>query len=706
MRSRVGRAPAWLLLAGIVALSAGIRLWLVRSMVAPFIFIDELYYSELAKSLADDGTFAIRGEAIRGYSVTYPALVAPAWGLFDDGVTAYNAAKSINAVAMSLVAIPAYLLAVRVARPSLALLAAAIAVAIPSMAYTATITTESLFYPVATLFALCLVRYLESPTTRRLLVLLAALALAYLTRSQAVTFLPVLVTAPIVLALFRGRRDELRRHLPLAGVLAGGALLVVVGQLVRGKSPLDLLGAYAAVGEEGHYDIGEILRYWLWHVEELILYLAVVPVAAVAILAARGRSLPPRLQELVAAAVALFAWSTLSVAMFSAGFADRVQDRYLFFLTPVLIAALVGWVELGGPRPRVVAPLAVGGALALTLVFPYQRFVTEGAKSDTLGLIPLWAFQEHLLGGRYWLTVAAVGVVLAAVFVLVRGRALVAVPLVLLALFVLLSRPVWTSDKGFVVAGKGALFQGIAGAPRTWIDDAVGGRGEVVALWTENADRFTINMNEFFNRSVGQVYYTERPSPGAINEVPLAVSADSGSEPDGLLRTPDDGVVEAPYALLDAGVDPDGKVIARDALLGVRVWALTGPLSDKTTVTGLYPYPDTWSKPLVTWRRVRCEPGILRVTVHSDPNLFTGTQSVRAASRVSRDVVVVSTHEVRVSTDPTTFNVRVGPDTDGVCAVRLRVTPTASPAAVIPGSDDDRVLGLHFDLLRYVPRTP
>ncbi|MFN8223070.1 MAG: glycosyltransferase family 39 protein [Gaiellales bacterium] len=696
--------PVWLLLAGIVALSAGVRLWLVRSMVAPFIFVDELYYSELAKSLAEHGTFAIREEAIRGYSVTYPALIAPAWGLFDDGVTAYNVAKSINAVAMSLVAIPAYFLAVRVARPSLALLAAAIAVAIPSMAYTGTITTESLFYPVATLFALALVRYLETPSTRRLIMLFGSLALAYLTRSQAVTFVPVLVTVPFVLAAIRGRRTELRPHGPLIGILFGGGVLVLVAQLVRGKSPLDLLGAYAAVGEEGHYDVGEILRYWLWHVEELILYLAVVPVAAVAILVARGRSLSPRLQELVAATVALFAWSTLSVAMFSAGFADRIQDRYLFFLTPTLIAALVGWVELGGPRPRLVAPLAALGALGLTLIFPFSRFVIEGAKSDTLGLIPLWAFKEHLLGGSYWLTVAAVGGALVALFLLVRGRSVVAVPLVLLVLFALLSRPVWTSDKGFVVAGKGALFQGIAGAPRTWIDDAVDGRGEVVALWTKGADRLTINMNEFFNRSVGQVYYTVDPTPGAINEIPLSLDADLVAQPpDGVFNTPGDGVVHAPFALLDPSVDPDGLVVAKDKILGMRVWRLRGPLADRTTVTGLYPYPDSWSGPFVTWRRVRCAPGSLAVTVHSDPNLFAGTQTVTAANRLSGDLVLVSRRRIPVSTDRRTFTVPVRPGADGVCTVRFAARPTANPAKVIPGSTDDRVLGMHFDGFVYRP---
>ena len=113
-------------------------------------------------------------------------------------------------------------------RDPLALLAAAIAVAIPSMAYTGTITTECLFYPVALCFALALVAYLELPSTRRLIVVLAVLALSYATRSQAVVFVPVLATAPLMLALLRGTRSGLRRFVPLWVVLGAVPLIGIL----------------------------------------------------------------------------------------------------------------------------------------------------------------------------------------------------------------------------------------------------------------------------------------------------------------------------------------------------------------------------------------------------------------------------------------------------------------------------------------------
>ncbi len=700
-RSSLARVPAWAWLAAIVLGSCLLRVWLVRGMVAPFIFIDELIYSELAKSVAEGGGYAIRGAPTSGYSLTYPALVAPAWGIFDDGVTAYNAAKSINAVVMSLAAIPTYFLAVRVARPSLALLAALIAVVVPSMAYTGTITTESLFYPVALGFALALVRYLERASLGRLAIMLGALVVAFFTRSQALAFVPVLLTAPLALAAIRGSRSELRRFALLYGVVFGGGVLVVAVQAIRGRSPFDLLGAYATVGES-QYDLGQVLRFWLWHVEVLVLYVAVVPVVALGVLIARGRSLPARVAEHVAVAITFLVWSTLAVGMFASRFApDRVQDRYLFFLTPLLVIALVAWVDLGAPRPRVSAATIAAIALLLALVFPYGRFIGEPAKSDTLALIPLWAFQEHLVASSFWGTVALVGGALVATLLFVPARWAVVVPLAVLVLFAVLSRPVWTSDKGFLVQGKGALRQGIADTSRTWIDDAVRGRGEVVALWTGNADRFTINMNEFFNRSVGGVFYTDTPTPGGLSEVP--VSQDGmliPMSPSGIFSLPNDGVIHAPFALLDPTVDANGRVIARSRTLGMRLWRLSGPLADKTEITGLFPYPDTWSGAEVTWTRVRCTPGALTVRLHSDANLFAGTQSVTAktASRVS----FVS---FPVTAERALLRIRVTPDAEGVCEVRFTVSPTANPAENTPGSTDDRILGAHFDAFTYVSDT-
>ena len=361
-----------------------------------------------------------------------------------------------------------------------------------------------------------------------------------------------------------------------------------------------------------------------------------------------------------------------------------MQDRYLFFLVPLLVAVLAAWVELGAPRPRV--PLVVGAvvAIGLVVVFPYVRFIGEPAKSDTFGLLPLWTANAHLLAGSYRVTVLAVALGLVALLAFVPARQAMVVPIVLLGLFVVLSRPVWSGPHGVLRSGEGALFQGIRGVPRDWIDERVAPGDEVAVLWTGRADRFTVNQNEFFNRRVGRVYYTSQPTPGGIGETPVRIDAD------GVVRTPTGGTVNAPYALLDGSVTPDGRVVARDDL-GTTLWRLRGPLSSLTSVSGLYPN-DTWSGARVRWKRLRCMGGRLLVGLHSDPTLFAGrltrvTAWVRGKPVASIAVAPEGTATLRVPLEAG----------NGTCVVRFTVSPTRVPAEVIPGNTDDRELGAHFD---------
>jgi hypothetical protein len=690
VREALRRVPPGAWLATIVVVSAGLRLAFVRGMPAPFIFVDELIYSELARSLADGTGYAVRGVETSGYSLLYPLLIAPAYAI-DDLVTAHSVAQAVNAAVMSLAALPAYALARRIATPGGALLVALGAVAVPSMAYVGTITTESLFYPVALVVALTLVRYLEQPSAGRTALLLVALAVAFATRSQALAFLPAVLTAPLVLAVLRGRRGELRRLVPIGAVLMAGLVAVLVAQAVRGRSPLDLLGSYSIVGESS-YDVGQVLRYWLWESEELVLYLAAVPVAVLVVLLAGARNAGERLQEHLAATVSLGVWSLAVVGAFTSRFAsDRVQDRYLFFLAPLLLACVAAWVAAGAPRPRVVAPLAVAATTLLAVAFPYERFLAEPVKSDTLGLVPLLALASLVPGLATWVVVALAGVALAALFLLVPARRSIVVLVAIVGLWGALGQVVWWSEKGFRVASEGALFQGIRSVPRSWIDDAVAGDSEVIALWTGSADRFTVNQNEFFSRAVGRVFYTEQPTPGGLPETKVTAGED------GVYRDARGVPVRAPYALLDQTVVPDGDVVARDEALGMTVWRLTGPLARTTTVTGLYPN-DTWSGAAVTWTRLRCRPGILRADLHSDPGLFTTPQRVRATTNgATATVVFPPTRTARL-------RIPVRPAADGTCVVRYTVTPTAVPADVLPGSSDDRRLGVHFDVLSYTPR--
>jgi len=249
-----------------VAGSTIVRAILARDLVAPFIMVDEIIWSEVARGIADAGEPLLRDEPDPGYSIVYPLLISPVYALTDGLVDAYAGVKTLNALLMSLAAVPAFFLARRVVRDGLALLAALMTVAIPSMAYTGTVMTENAFYPLFLVVALVLVLVLERPTPLLVVALLALVGLAFATRVQAVAIAAAVLLAPLVLAVFEGRGPgaTISRFRWLYGIVAGSALVVLLVQIASGN----LLGAYSAVGDRS-YDVSDALQYLWWHGAEL-----------------------------------------------------------------------------------------------------------------------------------------------------------------------------------------------------------------------------------------------------------------------------------------------------------------------------------------------------------------------------------------------------------------------------------------------------
>src|SRR5262245_28341480 len=112
-RGVIARVRPGILLAAVVA--ASFAVWaLVGSFVSsPWIYADELIYSDLARSIAAGGPPSVRGATTYAYGLGYPLVVSPAWVLFRNLDHAYAAARVLNALVMSLAAVPAYFLARR-----------------------------------------------------------------------------------------------------------------------------------------------------------------------------------------------------------------------------------------------------------------------------------------------------------------------------------------------------------------------------------------------------------------------------------------------------------------------------------------------------------------------------------------------------------------------------------------------------------------
>ena len=420
-----------------------------------------------------------------------------------------------------------------------------------------------------------------------------------------------------------------------------------------------------------------------------------IPLAATIVLVGRARSLDARLQAFVAATVAITVTQVPVVAAFASAFSDRIEERNFFYVAPLLVIAMLAWIERGAVRPRVLAPVAAAASALVVLLIPFDRFLTTSAITDTLMLLPFWSLQDHI--GADWITVAAavLAFALAALFVFVPGRYAFVLPLVVLGLWAVAFKPIWWGTHGFKRFSEGALFQGIRAPYKDWIDRAMPSGAETAFLWTGRTDRLTVNENEFFSRAVGPVYYLDRPTAGGLPETPVTIDPDTGA-----VTFPDGSPVDDEYVVADSSFEPDGEAVAKDKGWGITLWRVDRPLVSAVRIDGLYPN-DTWSGKDVTYIRRRCEPGRLAVAVSSDGSLFFEPQVIVARSQGK----VVS----RIRLQPGTrgsMRMALEPDpATGECRVDFTVTPTAVPSEITGGeSSDDRELGAHFNRFVYTER--
>jgi Dolichyl-phosphate-mannose-protein mannosyltransferase len=680
--------PTWAFLAGLIALSTVIRfLYAIRDPAA-WIFPDETVYAELGKSLAYAGEFAIRDNpGTGGLGVVYPLLIAPAFALFDTVEGAHDAVKAINSVLMSLAAIPIYLIARRLVSRALALTATALSLAIPSLAYTGTVMTENAFYPVTAAWALLLLRALERPTLGRQALVVLGIGVAYLTRAQAASFVPILVTSILLLSVLEDRWRFWRglwNYRATWALLMLGVLAVFVRQALRGESLTDILGAYTAL-TDFTYEIGDVAHWALYHLSELVILLGVFPFAAFLILAAID--LRPAAQRehriFAAASVSFVGWFLVVVSAFAnTPVALRIEERYFFHVAPFFFIALVAWVGRQAPRPWWALWPAVLFTAALPAALPINNFLNETAVHDTMGLLPIWRWRDRLFSVESIDEVVVGAAILGAlIVVLIPRRYVILLPIALFLYFGAATRPV---EAIIYRASYGAWEAGVRPVSN-WVDRAVGEDANVAQVWTGGGNEFAFWESEFYNRSVGPVYALSRPydSFGQRNATIL---------PSGRVEYMGDPL-ELEYALTDAWTELRGEIVALNELTAMVTYRIDGQLFVVENLQGLY--PDRWTGSSAVYRRYSCAGGSVRFTVDTNPVLHRRPFTVRVLQHGAE------TQRLRLPARPPikVLSIPLRP-ANGVCDVLLEI-PTRSATAATPG--DLRLLGLRFRRVRYLP---
>lgn len=676
--------PMWAWLSSLYAAAVAVQLALALRVVSPWIMVDELIYSDMARSFADSARFLLRG-VHANYGFVYPLLLSPAYALFGSMTHVYDWARVVNVLAVCSVVFPTYLLARRVVRPGYALAVAALSIAIPSTIYAGTLMTENAFYPVFMWVAYALVLALEQPTAKRQVVLLALCVLAFLTRAQAVALVAAAVTAPLLLAwIERGRPRRLGAWKPLYGLVGLGALTVIVVEVARGRSPAHVLGGYSVATAGGTYHVWPSLRWIFYHVAALDLSLFVVPFAALVVLVANARHLDRALRVFCAAAAPIVVWLTLEVGVFASTWSQRVEERNLFYVTPLFLLALFAWLERGQPRPPRAAVAAAGVAAALPGAIPFGDLLNINAQSDTPFLQPWWYLGDRVAGlGNVSLLVVAASIALGALFLWLPRRYAPVLPALVALGFLLTWVPLQLWIHSFPRLSAAAYTTGI-GAEPAWVDRAVGADADVTLVYSGD-NPYRGWENEFWNRSVRRVYDLGQPPLIAdAGEQRLTVQSSTGR-----LLDETGAPVHVRYVLADPNAQIVGEKVAEDPGKGMAVYRVNGVLRTSTLVDGWF--GDTWTAPRFEWTRHGCVRGILNVPVRSDPNLYAGvTQRIAVSGDTTPFTVLLP------STAAKTIVVRLVPRR-GLCHVRFAVSPSRKPP------NDPRTLGILVGGFEYVP---
>jgi hypothetical protein len=574
----VGRVPVVVWLSAIVALSAVIRTVLNEASHTPKVLGDELIYSGLAKGWALDGMPLLRGSIDVGHSTFYPLLLAPVFRLASDGASALAVARTVNAIAMALAAVPAFMLARRVVPRGWALSVAALSALAPWTAYSGLIVTESLFYPAFVAYAAVLAWTLERPSVRRQAAMLALLAVLVGFRAQGVA-VGLGALAAIVLwgVLDRDLRVTLRRFLPTLAIFA---LAVVVGLAAAAARIAVPTSSYNPVF--GSLDrIGRMFEWGAWNLSLFqtalgVVALAALPVALRALLR-RGEPVAARACGVVTVTLSLGLLASVALLSASTYGLGVLHERGLFYVTPLILTCLADWLRRGLERPFWLSAACAAASLALAALLP-ERLIVRSNDFDVPTASFVLALDDRLpfVPFRVWaLGIAAVGI---ATFLLAR-RPLFPIATVVLAFLFL------GSNVGFRDGMTAAQARSLA-----WVDHSLpdGERADLVYLGSMypgvrcQADRAQQDLTiwtEFFNTHIRAVRYVRFPNlKDGLASKPLTVARDE--------RVVDAGKpFDSRYVAIDARQPIVGKRIASTSIPGeyggvatLALWRVDPPL--------------------------------------------------------------------------------------------------------------------------------
>jgi hypothetical protein len=376
-----------------------------------------------------------------------------------------------------------------------------------------------------------------------------------------------------------------RSFLPTALVFAAAGSAYAAVVLGVGASWSSGLGGYQVTTQVG-YSAANAARWVGYQFGELELasgFLAIPALLALLVWAVRRRSqTTPAERAFLAVTTSALFWLVIQTGVFASRFADRVEERLMFYVTPLLLLALVLWLWRLPAQTRLVKAAAFAAPAVLLLALPLRRLITPAIFSDTFALIPFAALRGSLSLGEVRAIIVGAVAVAGALFVFGhRSVVQLVVPVALAGFFAVSSV---SAARDMSRASRAELATGQAGAKIEWIDGAVGAGAKAGFLLTPQVDPRALWQLEFWNRALGPVYILGPSEAGGLPHHSVRIDPlDGDVEGSGVRRLPAYLVTPRTYAAV-------GQVAARQGYW--VLYRIKAPLRLRSRVEGVA--PDGW----------------------------------------------------------------------------------------------------------------
>jgi hypothetical protein len=332
-----------------------------------------------------------------------------------------------------------------------------------------------------------------------------------------------------------------------------------------------------------------LLEYGTWAAGAFAIGIAVLPVVAALVFLVPARREPRErgidaLRLVLGLSILGFGgYTALKAAYLSTIYADRVSERNLIYLSPLVFAATAAVLERRLIQVWAL-PAAALGVFYLLTETPYQMDVHFYSDAPGLGILSranrdyAWT-PEHAETVLLWMLAAATAVLLAVALLRTRPRLSLAIGTVAGVLVL-----AWTMTAELAAASASNSFSRTfirnLPTPLDWVDRGSGGE-PTLYLGQKIADANGLWLHEFWNRSIKRVYSLDGSAPGPGPTVTPSLLNRHGE------LAGDPGY---DFVLAENSIDLVGDIV--DAKGGWRLYRIERPLRLRSSQSGIY--SDGW----------------------------------------------------------------------------------------------------------------